>query len=229
MSVKISDLNSNIYVRAALFSCVQYNLCAYNVMYMRSMLFTLRCHLNVPPSLLFLGNLRTLPFLPRNLCGSIPLAYQFFSNMYTKKLTFIPQYHISVLLQSHVNLWERLYIWSMMNILPYSCNKMFHIHKQRLSYFYIFWLLAAPCRLLRRLRLLYSRSGSDLPTYYLPPFIRHLRVCALNVIYVRSMLSMCVQCYLCVYNVILCVFSDIYVFSMQLKCYQVKLIKKNDS
>ena len=102
------------------------------------------------PCLLFLGNLRTLPLLPCNLFGSIPLAYQFFSNMYTKKLTFIPQYHISFILQIHLNLWERLYICSMMHILPYSYVNMFYIHKRRLSYFYIFWLLAAPCRLLRR-------------------------------------------------------------------------------
>ena len=139
------------------------------------MLFTLRCQLNVPPCLLFLGNLRTLP-PPRCLFGSIPPpTYQFFFKMYTKKLTFIPQFHIGVLLQIHcvfsenLTLGECLYIWSMMHILPYSCNKMFYIYKRRLSYFYIFWFLAVPCRLLRRLRLLNSWSGSSLPHLLRPP------------------------------------------------------------
>ena len=46
--VKISNSNSNIYVRTALFACVQYYLCVYNVSYVRSMLFTLRCQISVP-------------------------------------------------------------------------------------------------------------------------------------------------------------------------------------
>ena len=129
MAVKISDLNSNIYVRTALFLCLQYNLCAYNVVYVRSV----------------------------------------FSKMYTKKLTFIPQFHIGALLQIHsifsenLTLGDCLSIWSMMHILSYSFKKMFYIHKRRFLYFYIFWSLAAPCHLLRRLRLLNSWLGSDLP------------------------------------------------------------------
>ena len=90
---------------------------------------------------------------------------------------------------------------------------MFYIHKRRLSYFYIFWCLAqtppppSHLRLLRPLPLLNSWSGSDRPPIYQdPPFIRHFRVCAFNVIYMRSTLLMCVQCYLCAYNIVfLCV------------------------
>ena len=222
MSVKISDLNSNISVCTALFSCVQYILCAYNVMYVRSMLFTLRCQLNVPLAYYFWGIWE--PYSPpRYFFGPILHAYQFLSEMYTKKLTFISQFHIGVLLQIHcvfsenLTLGECLYIWNMMHILLCSCNKMFHIHKRRLSYFYIFWFLATLCGLLRRLRLLNSWSDSDLP-----PFIKTPRLFG-TLEYVRSMLFMCVQCYLRGFNVIYVRIMLFYVHTVVFMYFQCNL------
>ena len=160
------------------------------------------------PLLIIFGNLRTLP--PVLLLIWIhPSAYQFFCKMYTKKLTFITQFHTGILLQIHcvfsenLTLGECLYIWSMMHILPHSFNKMFYFHKQRLSYFYIFWLLAAPCCLLRCLRLLNSWSGSDLP-----PFTKTPRLFG-TLEYVCSMLFMCVQYYVMCVQWYLCTFNAI--------------------
>ena len=155
---------SVIFVRAVYFMCVQCYVCAFNVVYSEVLI-------KRPLAYYFWGIWG--PYSPpRYFFGSILHAYQFLSEMYTKKLTFISQFHIGVLLQIHcvfsetLTLGECLYIWNMMHILLCSCNKMFHIHKRRLSYFYIFWFLATLCGLLRRLRLLNSWSDSDLPPIY---------------------------------------------------------------
>ena len=91
--VKNSNLNSNIYVRTALFACVQYYLYVFNVIYVRSMLFTLICLINIPLLIIF-GKFEDLPPPPRLSFSTI------LQNVYLKNLTFIRQYHIGVLLQN---------------------------------------------------------------------------------------------------------------------------------
>ena len=130
----------------SIFMCAQSYLCAFNVVY--SEVSNKR-----PPCLLFLENLSTLPS-PRYLFGPPNPLINFQNSLsFIKKLAFIAQFHIGVLLQilcvfSELlpTLGECLYIWSIMYILPYNRNKMFYIHKRRLSYFYIFWFLGVPVR-----------------------------------------------------------------------------------
>ena len=145
-------------------------------------------------------------------------------------MTFIPQFHIGVLLQilcvfsEHLlTLGECLYIWSIMYVLRsfISINEGFRI-------FYIL-IFRSPAPLFRPLRLLNSWSSSGLP-----PFIKTPRLFGTSE-YVLSVLFMCVQCYLFAFSVIYvrtmlysCTYSDIYVLSIQFKCLQVKLIMQND-
>ena len=53
MSVKISDLSSIFLCVQRYFPCVHYYLCVHNLIYVRPMLFTLRCQINVPPAYYF--------------------------------------------------------------------------------------------------------------------------------------------------------------------------------
>ena len=111
--VKISDMNFNIYVRTALFACVQYYLCGYSAIYVRSMLFTLSCQINVLLQIIF----RKIedPLLPPPSSYRLSIS-TIFQDVCYKKLTFIRQYYIGFLLQifcvfsEHLTLGEYLYI-----------------------------------------------------------------------------------------------------------------------
>ena len=111
---KIFDLNSNIYVRTALFACVQHYLCACNVIYVHSMLIILRCQINVP-LLIIIGKFEDQGH------SSLPpprvINFHNSPRCILKKLTFIRQHHIGVLFQilcillEQLTLGECLYIW----------------------------------------------------------------------------------------------------------------------
>ena len=139
--------------------CVQRYLHAWSTIYVLSMLFM--CfnvvYSDVPikrhppsPCFLFLWNLRT----PLYYLSGTPHSPSFHPPIPPPCLSIIPQFHLGVLLEifcvfsEHLIMGECLYIWSILHIFLYSCNKMFCIYKQRLSYFCIFGFLAAPCLLL---------------------------------------------------------------------------------
>lgn len=76
--LKFFSSNSNIYVRTALFACVQYYLCVRNLIYVRSMLFNLRCDNKRPPSLYtyYFGDIWTpLPVSPRYFLAPPPTLF----------------------------------------------------------------------------------------------------------------------------------------------------------
>ena len=109
-----------------------------------------------------------------------------------------------------LTLGECLYIWSIMYILSYSRNKMFYIHKRKAFVVLYILFFRSPPPLFWPIHLLNSWLSRDLPQ-----FIKTPRLFG-TLEYVRSMLFMCVQCYLCVYNVIfmcvqayLCTFNAI--------------------
>ena len=142
-----------ICMRAVLFMCAQSYLCAFNVVYSEVPNKRPPLPAPPPPAYYFLEiwapSLLLAPYLDLQPRLLIPKILQ----VLYKKIDIYSTISHRCSLANFLRIFRippnsrgMPYIWSIMYILSYSRNKMFYIHKRRVSYFYIFLFLGVPLR-----------------------------------------------------------------------------------